>query len=96
MHEGKIKNVGNLCRLARKRGIKRPWQLSVEEIRQRRAYAKARKWELRKTAPALRQEHLRNLLLEAEATGNDDHASDIKAIMDREGIHECGGPSGAL
>jgi hypothetical protein len=86
LHEGKIRNVGNLCRLARKRGIKRPKQLTVEEITKRRAYAKARKRELRRTAPALRREHLRNLLLAAEANGYADKAADIRAIMDREGM----------
>jgi uncharacterized protein (UPF0332 family) len=86
MHDGKIQNVGNLCRLARKRGIKWPRQLSVEEIRHRRAYAKARKRELWKTAPALCREHLRNLLVEAEAKGHEELVSDIRAIMEREGI----------
>jgi hypothetical protein len=86
MHDGKIRNVGNLCRLARKRGIKRPKQLTVEEIHKRRAYARARKRSLRRMAPALQREHLRNLLLEAEANGYADKAADIRAIMDREGM----------
>jgi hypothetical protein len=37
-------------------------------------------------APALRREHLRNLLLEAEANGYADKAADIRTIMDREGM----------
>jgi hypothetical protein len=43
-------------------------------------------------APALRKEHLRNLLLQATAKGQMKQIKDLKAIMAREGIKKmwCG------
>jgi hypothetical protein len=86
MHEGKVHNIGTLCRLARKRGIARPRQLTVEQLIARRDAAKAKRREMKKMAPALRQEHLRNLLVSATAKGQTKRVKAIKAIMDREGV----------
>jgi hypothetical protein len=58
MHEGRVHNIGTLCRLARKRGILRPRQLTVEQLIARRDAAKAKRREMKKLAPALRREHL--------------------------------------
>ena len=68
--------MGNLCRLAHKGGIRAQHRLSIEQIFWRReaARARAKKRELRKSAPTLRKVRLRNLLIDAESKGQEDRS----------------------
>ena len=84
MQENRVRNTGILCKKARKLGIEAPRQWSIEECRHGLAICKAWKRKLHKYAPALRKEHLQDLLLDAEANKDTERAKAIREMMDRE------------
>jgi hypothetical protein len=84
MHEGRVKNIGVLCKQARKLGIAAPLQWTLNDCIMGVAVSKAWKRRLGKYSPSLRAEHNQQMLLEAEAEGDADRARAIRAMMARE------------
>lgn len=84
--EGKVHNPGVMYKMARKLGIMQPrqWSLELEEIQYGPAICKAWKRDLEKSAPALRSEHLRDCLIEAEAQQQADRAKALRKMIDKE------------
>ena len=82
--EGKVHNPGVMYKMARKLGIMQPRQWSLEEIQHGRAICKAWKRDLEKSAPALRSEHLRDCLIEAEAQQQVERAKALREMIDKE------------
>jgi hypothetical protein len=85
LKEGRVKNGGVVCKKARKLGIVAPSQWTIEELEKGREIAKAWKRELENTGPFLRDDLLRNKLVEAEAQKNDEKAKALREMIDREG-----------
>ncbi len=65
MQEGTARNTGNILHFARRQHIKKPEQLTMEELKDGLQYAPIRKADLRKQAKGLRQVHLRDCLIDA-------------------------------
>lgn len=84
MHEGRVKNIGLLCKQARKLGIVAPKRWSLADCHMGVAVSKSWKRRLGKFAPGLRFEHNQQCLLEAEAEGDVERAKAIRAMMTRE------------
>ena len=82
--QGKVRNVSNLIRYAKRRGIENPKELSLEQLQAGVQYAKAQKRLRKGTASGLRREHLRECLLDAESKNQEDRARGIKATIQRE------------
>lgn len=77
-------NDGNICRMARNRGISQPRRQSKPELIQFRKAAKARKKTLKTQGKWLRREHLRECFARAKARGNEEKCSQIRQRMLRE------------
>ena len=84
MKDGRVRNPGLLCRQAQKLGIIAPARWTVEELQYGRAIAIAWKRELAPEAPIIRSHHLSNLLVEAEAKGDQEKAKALRTMIDRE------------
>lgn len=84
MKYGGVKNTGLLCRKARRLGIEKPRQWTVEQLRHGRAISKAWKRKLKPEAPILRKEHLSSRLVQAKADGDKEKEKAIRDIIDRE------------
>ena len=65
----KYMNKGNVRRNAKRRDIKNPASLTVEEIQDALRYCRIRVSDLRKQAKSLRKVHLRNCLVAAQEKG---------------------------
>ena len=80
----KYTSNGNVRRNARRRDIKNPSHLTVEEIQDALRYCRIRANNLRKQAKSLRKSHLRNCLLSAHEEKDKQRSRAIKQKMDRE------------
>ena len=80
----KYMNKENVRRNARRRDIKNPASLTVEEIQDALRYCRIRASDLRKQAKSLRKAHLRNCLITAQEKGDKERARAVKQKMDRE------------
>ena len=80
----KYMNRGNVRRNAKRRDIKTPAGLTVEEIQDALRYCRIRACDLRKQAKSLRKCHLRNCLVAAQEKRDKDRARAVKQKMDRE------------
>ena len=80
----KYMNKGNVRRNAKRRHIKNPASLTVEEIQDALRYCRIRASDLRKQAKSLRKAHLRNCLVAAQEKGDKERARAVKQKMDRE------------
>jgi hypothetical protein len=78
------KNDGNICRMARKRGVPRPRKTSRADLVQLKKAAKARKKTIKVQGKWLRREHLRECFAQAKARGNEDKCNHIRQRMLRE------------
>ena len=83
--EGRPCNGSNIIRTALQRGIENPRQMWLQQMKDSEKICRARKQNLRKTAAALRTNHLRTCYLEAERRQDKERARSIKARMEREG-----------
>ena len=83
-HAGKIRNLGNLKRAARRCGIKEPAQLSLQEIRARLKVCKERCNYFRKHGHGYHRRHLKNRLGVARREGNEEAEVRILTIIQRE------------
>ena len=77
-------NKGNVRRNAKRKDIKNPASLMVEEIQDALRYCRIRASDLRKQAKSLRKAHLRNCLVAAQEKGDKERARAVKQKMDRE------------
>ena len=80
----KYMNKGNVRRNAKRRDIKNPASLTVEEIQDALRYCRIRANDLRKQAKSLRKVHLRNCLVAAKEKKDKERARAVKQKMDRE------------
>jgi hypothetical protein len=74
------KNDGNLCRMARNRGIPNPRRISKPDLIQLKKAAKARKKTIKSQGKWLRREHLRKCFAQAKARGNEEKCSQIRHL----------------
>jgi hypothetical protein len=94
MIEGRVRQPGLLCQQARKFGIMKPRLWSLEQVQEGPRVCKAWKRELELSyAPALRFEHLRDLLIDAEAKGQTEQ---VKILWEQMSHEESKGMWGAL
>jgi hypothetical protein len=63
LQEGKVKNLGNVLRFARRQHIQSPEQLTMEELKDGLQLARIRKADLRKQAKELQKVHLHDCLI---------------------------------
>ncbi len=80
----KTKNDGNICRMARKKGISKPRHKSKIELLRLRKAARERKRTLKTQSKWLRREHLRECIAKATARGDSSAAKEIKLKLSRE------------
>ena len=80
----KYMNKGNVRRNAKRRDIKNPASLTVEEIQDALRYCRIKASDLRKQVKSLRKAHLRNCLITAQEKGDKERARAVKQKMDRE------------
>ena len=80
----KYMNKGNVRRNARRRNIKNPANLTVEEIQDALRYCRIRASDLRRQAKSLRKADLRNCLIAAQEKRDKERARAVKQKMDRE------------
>jgi hypothetical protein len=66
LKEGNASNVSNIVRFAKRKHIKRPEELTMDELKDGLQFPRIRKAELRKQAKGLRKVHLRDCLLDAQ------------------------------
>ena len=78
------KNDGNICRLARKRGINAPRLKSRSELTQLKKAAKTQKKAIKSQGKWLRREHMRECFARAKARNDDDKCAQIQQRMRRE------------
>lgn len=78
-------NRSNIIRTALRRGIENPREMTLDAMRQSEKYCKARRTNLRETAPELRRDFLRNELVRAENRRDVEAARKVKSKMLREG-----------
>jgi len=71
IHNGKCRNVSNVCRDARRAGIARPKELTRAQVEDGIRYCNNRLWELKVHDKALRKVHLRDRVIEATQLGDD-------------------------
>ena len=83
--KGNCRNDSNIIRTALRREIPNPKEMTLQEMEEGVRYTKAKKRELRDTAPWLRKTHLRECLLKAESSKDEGKAKSIKAVIEREG-----------
>ena len=81
---GKNKNRGNLKRIARKNGIKHPFQISMDELKIRLEICNERNNYFRENGPRYRKKHLLQRVEMARAEGRQEAAKTILAIIKRE------------
>jgi hypothetical protein len=67
MKEGKASNAGNIVRFAKRKHIKRPEELTMEELKDGLQFCQIRKAELRKQAKGLQKVHPWDCLLDAQS-----------------------------
>ena len=84
MIEGRVRQPGLLCKQARKLGILKPRLWTLEQVQEGRRVCKAWTRELELYAPALRFEHVRDLLIDAEAKGQTERVKILREQMARE------------
>ena len=85
LKRGQVKHKGHCLRTARRRGLPHPESLTLEACEEGFAYARGRKRDLRSSAPARRQTHLQDLLMDAEAKGDAERATKVRGVIKREG-----------
>ena len=82
--KGNCRNDSNIIRTALRREIPNPKEMTLQEMEEGVRYTKAKKRELRDTAPELRKTHLRECLLKAESSKDEEKAKSVKAVIERE------------
>ena len=83
-HAKKIRNKGNLKQTACRCGIKQPFQLSVQEIKERLEICKEKCKYFRRHGHHYRRKHLHNCLKAAKDRGDEEAENKILAILQRE------------
>ena len=83
--KGNCRNDSNIIRTALRREIPNPKEMTLQEMEEGVRYTKAKKRELRDTATGLRKTHLRECLLKAESSKDEEKAKSVKAVIEREG-----------
>jgi hypothetical protein len=78
MKEGKASNAGNIVRFAKRKHIRQPEELTTKELKDGLQFCQIRKAELRQQANRLQKVHLRDCLLDAQLTRQNEHAKAIK------------------
>lgn len=91
MVEGRVRQPALLCQQARKLGIMKPrlWTLSQIQDDGRRV-CKAWKRKLELYAPALHSEHVRDLLVEAEANRQTERVKTFVSFLPKKREETCG------
>ncbi len=84
LREGKVSNAGNIVRFTKRKHIKWPEELTMEELNNRLQFCRIQKAELRKQAKGLRKIHLQDCLLDMQAKRQNKQAKVIKQMLHRE------------
>ncbi len=84
LREGNVSNVSNIVRFAKRKHIKRPEELTMDELKNGLQFCQIRKAELRKQAKGLRKVHLRDCLLDAQTKRQNKRAKAIKQKLCQE------------
>ena len=74
LKEGKASNASNIVRFAKRTHIKRPAELTMEELEDGLQFCRIRKADLRQQAKGLRKVHLRDCLLDAQSKRQNERA----------------------
>ena len=83
-HDGKVTNVRNLLRAARRNNIDNPLILTKDDIRRRLDACLNLLYNLQKQAPSLRQKHLNWRLTVAKKQGDQEAQTELVRIMTQE------------
>ncbi len=84
LKEGNAFNAGNIVRFAKRKHIKQPKKLTMEELKNGLQFCQIRKAELRKQVKGLRKVHLRECLLDTQSKNQNKRAQAIKQKLHRE------------
>jgi hypothetical protein len=84
LKEGKSHNVGNIICFAKRKHIKHPKALSLDELKDGLQLARIRKSELRQQAKGLCKVHLRDCLIDAQDKHDYKRATKIKQKIHQE------------
>ena len=84
LKEGKVSNASNIVKFAKRMHIKRPEELTMDELEEGLQFCRIWKAELRKQATGLRKIHLRDCLLDAQTKRQNKRAKAIKQKLHRE------------
>jgi hypothetical protein len=84
LKEGKVHNVGNIMRFAKRKHIENPEALLLEELKDGLRFARIRKLVLRKQAKGLQKVHLRARLIDAQEKHDNIQANKIKQKIHQE------------
>jgi hypothetical protein len=84
LKEGKASNASNIVRFAKRTHIKRPAELTKEELEDGLQFCRIRKADLRQQAKGLRKVHLRDCLLDAQSKRQNKCAKAIKLKLHQE------------
>jgi hypothetical protein len=84
LKEGNASNTGNIVRFAKQKHIKRPEELTMEELKDGLQFCRIRKADLQKQAKGLRKVHLRDCLLDAQSKRQNERAKAIKQKLHQE------------
>jgi hypothetical protein len=79
LKEGNASNAGNIVRFAKRKHIKRPEELTMEELKDGLQFCQIRKAELQKQAKGLQKVHLRDCLLDVQSKRQNEHAKSHQA-----------------
>jgi hypothetical protein len=93
MIEGRVRQPGLLCQQACKLGIMKPRLWTLEQVQEGHQVCKAWKRELELYAPAFCFEHVRDLLIDAEAKGQSER---VKILREQMSCEESRGMWGVL
>ncbi len=84
LKEGKASNASNIVRFTKRTHIKRPTELTMEELQDGLQFCQIRKADLRQQAQGLRKVHLRDCLLDAQSKKQNERANAIKLKLHQE------------
>ncbi len=76
-----MSNAGNIVRFAKQKHIKRPAELTMEELKDGLQFCQIQKAELRKQAKGLRKVHLQDCLLDGQSKQQNKRAKAIKQTL---------------
>ncbi len=84
LKEGKASNASNIVRFAKRTHIKRPKELTMEELEDGLQFCRIRKADLRQQAQGLCKVHLRDCLLDTQSKRQNERAKAIKLKLHQE------------